>query len=53
MTTSVSGIRIRTRTRTDIVDPDAVDTDAVETSILGDPTSAEDAGPMPQFDVRR
>jgi len=42
MTTSVSDTRT-----------DTVDTDAADTSILGDPTSAEDAGAMPQFDVRR
>jgi|BarGraIncu00421A_1022006.scaffolds.fasta_scaffold61493_2 hypothetical protein len=42
MTTSVSGTRT-----------DTVDTDAVDTSILGDPTSAEDAGATPPFHVRR
>ena len=52
MTTSVSGTRTET-VDPDIVDPDTVDTDEVDTSILGDPTSAEDAGAMPQFDVRR
>ena len=42
MMTSVSGIRTGT------VDPDTVDT-----SPLGDPTSANDAGAMPQFGVPR
>jgi len=47
MMTSVSGIRTGT------VDPDTVDPDTVDTSPLGDPTSANDAGTMPQFGVRR
>ena len=47
MMTSVSGIRTGT------VDPDTVDPDTVDTSPLGDPTSANDAGAMRQFGVRR
>jgi hypothetical protein len=47
MTTSVSG------TRTGTGDPGTVNADEVDTSILGDPSSVEDAGATPQFDVRR